>query len=677
MIRGCARMSHTVLWAVHVGGIEGYVALGLAAALFPDCLWLAVGMWLAMVLGLVDSAWKKRLGVPLTRLMFWLGEVVSSGHHERWHIKEVARDDEEAMQVLVAAARSPFVVRGWQQSPATLDEMAAATSASILVHSYDKHGSRTMTLAELRDMIAEGSTANAKSVHEIFQGDRGHALLARCVDRERIDSMRGTQGRPWGPLAALAFVGGKGTLSRCHADPFANLYLQLEGTKRWFLAPPSAVSALYVLPRANVAYISIVGDRDANRHKQFPAYDRCDKGVVDLGPGDLLFIPPFWFHEVRNLCTAVGLAMCWLDGRLRMPSIMALGSMSSWRFLQRWLKPESHPVDDELMRSCRRLPHTPEHPLRTKKTASRRLLPLVLVGTASALSSEPRRAPISVNYFPSRRCNMSCKFCFHTAKTSSVLPLDEAKRGLELLADAGMEKLNVAGGEPFLNPTFLGSILRFAKHTLGVSTSVISNGSLVAKTWLEKHANDVDIFGISCDSFDPSTNVALGRVAPGLSPDDHLAQVNRVADWCHQFEVSFKLNTVVTSLNHREDMNNHIAVLDPFRWKVFQCLVLEGENAGLNDDLRDATDLVIPDAHFTAFLDRHSAQLALVPESNDEMQASYLLLDEHMRWLDCSRGAKVPRPVSILDDPSEVYDHAGFDYDMFLQRGGVYKWARK
>ncbi len=34
-------------------------------------------------------------------------------------------------------------------------------------------------------------------------------------------------------------------------------------------------------------------------------------------------------------------------------------------------------------------------------------------------------------------CNYSCKFCFHTAKTSFVLPLNDAKHGIKLLKDAG------------------------------------------------------------------------------------------------------------------------------------------------------------------------------------------------------------------------------------------------
>ena len=41
-------------------------------------------------------------------------------------------------------------------------------------------------------------------------------------------------------------------------------------------------------------------------------------------------------------------------------------------------------------------------------------------------------------------------FCFHTAKTSFLLPIAEAKRGLKMLKEEGMKKINFSGGEPFL-----------------------------------------------------------------------------------------------------------------------------------------------------------------------------------------------------------------------------------
>ena len=59
-------------------------------------------------------------------------------------------------------------------------------------------------------------------------------------------------------------------------------------------------------------------------------------------------------------------------------------------------------------------------------------------GTLDPKEEEPpATTPTSVNYHFTRKCNYKCGFCFHTAKTSFVLPLEEAKRGLTLLKEAG------------------------------------------------------------------------------------------------------------------------------------------------------------------------------------------------------------------------------------------------
>jgi radical S-adenosyl methionine domain-containing protein 2 len=106
--------------------------------------------------------------------------------------------------------------------------------------------------------------------------------------------------------------------------------------------------------------------------------------------------------------------------------------------------------------------------------------------------------------------------------------------------------------------------------------------------------------------------------------------------------------------NWQEDMNSSIEEIAPVRWKVrmetldiflkssvhllaaqvFQVLLLDGENTGSGTgSLRDARELVITDEQFQAFLDRHKDQPSLVPESNEVMKDSYLLLDEEMRYV--------------------------------------------
>eukprot|EP00435_Cladocopium_sp_Y103_P062900 s1365_g24.t1 len=126
-------------------------------------------------------------------------------------------------------------------------------------------------------------------------------------------------------------------------------------------------------------------------------------------------------------------------------------------------------------------------------------------------------------------------------------------------------------------------------------------------------------------------------------------------------------------------MSGSIERLKPVRWKVFQCLLIEGENAG-EDAMRNAERLVISDQEFQDFIDRHRANKMvkeiLVPESNKKMKDSYLILNEYLQFLNCTTGAKVPGP-SIRDvSVVSALRTAGFDEKMFYDRLGEYEWSK-
>ncbi|THH11456.1 hypothetical protein EW146_g8035 [Bondarzewia mesenterica] len=283
------------------------------------------------------------------------------------------------------------------------------------------------------------------------------------------------------------------------------------------------------------------------------------------------------------------------------------------------------------------------------------------------------------------KCNYACEFCFHTAKNLSILPLEDAKRGLRLLAEAGMKKLNISGGEPFLKPTFIGELFRFCKEELHIeSCSVVNNGSKVTERWLDEYGRYLDVMAISCDSFETETNVRLGRTEQGSAARQHTARVFEVSDWCRARGIKVKINSVITKLNWEEDMNGPITELSPFRWKssnhrptpqVFQVLLLDSENTG-EGSLRDARHLTISAAQFDAFLARHKGQPTLVPEDNETMKDSYLSLDEEMRFLNCREGGKIPGRSILQVGVREALKDTGFNRQKFLERGGVFDWTR-
>jgi hypothetical protein len=71
---------------------------------------------------------------------------------------------------------------------------------------------------------------------------------------------------------------------------------------------------------------------------------------------------------------------------------------------------------------------------------------IIIVAKWMKLLKKPEEVfPISVNYFFTRKCNLSCGFCFYVEKTSIVTLTEDAKRGMLLLKEAGMKKVNFAG----------------------------------------------------------------------------------------------------------------------------------------------------------------------------------------------------------------------------------------
>lgn len=93
---------------------------------------------------------------------------------------------------------------------------------------------------------------------------------------------------------------------------------------------------------------------------------------------------------------------------------------------------------------------------------------------------------LSVNFHFTRDCNYNCGFCFHTRKTKDNLSFEDIQIGLQRLKDAGMSKINFSGGEPFLKEKLLGQMVQFCKQDLDVAVSIISNGSLITKKWIDK-----------------------------------------------------------------------------------------------------------------------------------------------------------------------------------------------
>ena len=93
------------------------------------------------------------------------------------------------------------------------------------------------------------------------------------------------------------------------------------------------------------------------------------------------------------------------------------------------------------------------------------ILIFMLVSFFPSLKKSQKKENLSVNFHFTRRCNYSCHYCFHTDKgeTEDLINIENSRIVFQKLKTAGTNKINFAGGEPFLKPKFLGELVMLAK----------------------------------------------------------------------------------------------------------------------------------------------------------------------------------------------------------------------
>jgi hypothetical protein len=90
-----------------------------------------------------------------------------------------------------------------------------------------------------------------------------------------------------------------------HFDSSENIACCVAGSRRFTLFPPEQVANLYVGPFEHTpagATISMV-DFDRPDYAKYPRFKQAEAAahVADLAPGDAIYIPYLWWHNVRSL----------------------------------------------------------------------------------------------------------------------------------------------------------------------------------------------------------------------------------------------------------------------------------------------------------------------------------------------------------------------------------------
>jgi len=157
-------------------------------------------------------------------------------------------------------------------------------------------------------------------------------------------------------------------------------------------------------------------------------------------------------------------------------------------------------------------------------------------------------APFQVVWNITRACNLKCLHCYESAGVKDIdeLSTEEALRGIDILADAGVLILAFSGGEPTIRPDILQLIEHSSKR--GMFTAVATNALLFSsrRKVREFKKAGLQFAQVSLDGLNPETHDRF-RGVPGCFQKTVQGIKNCVAE-----SLFVEMATTATQFNYKE-----------------------------------------------------------------------------------------------------------------------------
>lgn len=117
-------------------------------------------------------------------------------------------------------------------------------------------------------------------------------------------------------LSTRFWISAAQTSSPLHRDVAENLFFQLVGRKRFYLYSPAATAWLYSNPLRSALPNFARFDPEQPDYAHFPLSREVEPCEVILEPGEALYLPSRWWHQVRSLDLSVSFNFWFADGAL-------------------------------------------------------------------------------------------------------------------------------------------------------------------------------------------------------------------------------------------------------------------------------------------------------------------------------------------------------------------------
>ncbi|HEX6096256.1 MAG TPA: cupin-like domain-containing protein [Thermoanaerobaculia bacterium] len=201
-------------------------------------------------------------------------------------------------------------------SPEYLASLIGSKQVSVSVSangkfSYDASGRGTSAnFAEERMTFAEAARQVAEA-----DGDRLLYVMQQSIPKQFPELMKEIRVPQWVPKAEETSINlwfGRSSVTPLHYDATNNFFAQQYGEKHWTIFSPADTPHVYPQPiDSKMAHLSAV-DLDAPDLRLHPNFSLARPIRFTVHPGELLYLPAFWWHQVRSPAVSTSVSIWWM-----------------------------------------------------------------------------------------------------------------------------------------------------------------------------------------------------------------------------------------------------------------------------------------------------------------------------------------------------------------------------
>lgn len=192
-----------------------------------------------------------------------------------------------------------FFAKQYPEDPVILFD--AAIESRKLAYTEGKE-TKTVKLYEFVNSMNNGSMDYARLLPLLDQ----HPELLNDMDVDWLKSA--SNNRAKGSIKHQLFMGGPGTSTQMHCAIGSNLFIQIHGKKQWWIYSNKNAPLLEPIVDRSVFFRS-----QASGENPEGIFNKADGWTVILEPGDILYNPPFFWHQTRSIDINIGVGFRWFS----------------------------------------------------------------------------------------------------------------------------------------------------------------------------------------------------------------------------------------------------------------------------------------------------------------------------------------------------------------------------